>query len=92
VLDAIGPNAAESVDEIVPVTREAIEAAGLDYAPTVRAAQTGELRTVRQGRRRLTTRVWLLAYVTALPPASARVDADDDVAAAARKRALRVAS
>lgn len=77
-----------AADEIVPVTRQAIEAEELDYAPALRAAQSGKLRTVWQGRRRLTTRRWLVEYVMQLPAASI-VEPTDDLMIAARKRAAR---
>ena len=90
-LDAMeaDPPARAQVDEIVPFTREGITAAGLDYAPCLAAAQHGTLRTVWQGRRRFTTRAWLVAYVIALPAAVSAAPVDDDLAIAARR--MRVA-
>jgi hypothetical protein len=92
VMDAAEQAPATSVDGIVPVTREAMATEGLDYASILDAAKSGALRTVWQGRRRLTTRAWLCAYVMALPPAVAAVDPTDDLAMAARKRAARNAA
>jgi hypothetical protein len=71
--------------EIIPLTRQAMEAEALDYAPMLVAAKTGKLRTVFQGRRRLTTRAWLAAYVLTLPPAVAPCPVDDVASAAARR-------
>lgn len=78
------------VDELVPVTADALEPLGLEYAPILAHAQSGVLRTVWIGRRRFTRRSWLLGLAKALPPATAE-QPDDDIGNAVRKRARRAA-
>jgi hypothetical protein len=79
--DAIGE--APVADDLVRVRDLEIEARA--KADLVR---TGTLRTVMLGRERWTRRSWLLAAVDALPVAR-HVEAVDDLAAAAAKRAKR---
>jgi hypothetical protein len=54
--------------------------------------RSGRLRTVRLGRELWTRPSWLAAALEALPPArAAQVDPEDEVTAAARRRAERLA-
>jgi hypothetical protein len=54
--------------------------------------RSGLLRTVRLGRELWTKREWLAAAVEAMPQPVPKVVEDDDVMAAARKRAARKAA
>jgi len=81
--------AAATPDEPIGVERVALERLGLEYAPILAHAQSGALQTRWVGRRRFTTRAWLLALLQSLPPAADVAPAVDDIATAIQKRALR---
>jgi hypothetical protein len=81
------------VDELLPVTREALAPLSLEYRPILELAQAGTLRTVWIGRRRYTKRSWLVDLADALPSA-ADAPAEqpvDELKAAVRKMAEREA-
>jgi hypothetical protein len=61
----------EGPDELIPLPR-AGELAGLAATSLVGPAILGRLRTIRDGRRRLTTRRWLHAYLMSRNPESGR--------------------
>ncbi len=78
-------------DELVQIAREPLAKHGLELKPIQRFINAGTLKVVEVGRRRFTKLSYLLALVDQLPaPKSA--EPEDDIAAAARKRAARRAS
>ncbi|HEY1695816.1 MAG TPA: hypothetical protein VGG39_26795 [Polyangiaceae bacterium] len=90
VADALEASPRDPVDALIPLSAAGLRPYGVELKPAVRLADEGTLRTVEIGRRRFTTLRHLLALVDLLPPAKAP-EAEDDVAAAARKRARRSA-
>jgi hypothetical protein len=82
----------DAVDEYrrAPVEDELVRLRDVDLEARAKADLVRErkLRTVKIGREVWTRRSWVLAAVEALPVATP-VAADDDLAVAARKRALR---
>jgi hypothetical protein len=91
IADAIEATPGTRLDELIPFTAKALAVHNIEYKPALRLAEEGKLHTVMIGRRRLTTLRHLLAMVDALPSAKAP-EPTDDLTAAARKRARRVAA
>ena len=89
LLDAFEAPSGSGADELIGLTPEALERAGFEHAPIVKLAEAGTLRTIRIGRKRYTTRAWLVALAEKLPPARAADEHEDEVTAAARRRATR---
>jgi hypothetical protein len=79
--------ASEPADLPIPIEAEALARYGLEERPVRRLAEIGRLQYRTIGRRRVTTLRWLLEAIYALPARA--LEPDDDVAAAASKRAAR---
>lgn len=70
---SIAPGAGASPphgDALVPINGEALAALGLELRPVARLADSGELRTLRIGRRRYTRQSWLVALADKLASAA----------------------
>jgi hypothetical protein len=74
-----------------PVAEELVRVRDLPIEARARTelVVTGSLRTVKLGRELWTKRSWLVAAVDALPPAHVAHVEEDEVTAAARRRATR---
>jgi hypothetical protein len=84
-----------SADELFPIAKVALEARGFELKPVARAAESGELRSVKIGRSRYTKTSWILAWAEGLPVAPVSTSTSepvDEIAEAARKRAARRAA
>lgn len=89
--DALEASPRDPADALIHLSAAGLRPYGIELKPAVRLADEGTLRTVEIGRRRFTTLRHLLALVDLLPPAKAP-EAEDDVTAAARKRARRAST
>ena len=58
------------LDELVPITAEALTPLQFEHRAVVRLAEAGQLRTVRIGRRRYTRASWLAELADKLPIAA----------------------
>jgi hypothetical protein len=68
LLDGVTADAGKTVvDELVPITPEALAPRHLEHRSVVRLAEKGELRTIRIGRRRYTRASWLAELADKLP-------------------------
>lgn len=92
LLDAIVP--ALEADEAIAINEAGAAMLGVELAALLSMASDGTLRTVRVGRKRLTTRRWFLAALEELPAfekraAAVQADEDDDLREAAARAAAR---
>jgi hypothetical protein len=92
LLDALAAPSGTGGDELIALERAALERHGFEHAPVVRLAEEGTLRSVKIGRKRYTTRAWLVELAASLPPARSAERGDDEVTAAARRKAARKAA
>lgn len=68
LLDAVATRAqAPTSDDLIPLTAEGLAAHRFEHKPVLRLAESGQLRTVRIGRRRYTRPSWLAEVAAGLP-------------------------
>jgi len=98
LVDALAQNMTGTpLDELVPLTREALAARKLEYRPVLRLADAGVLRTVKIGRRRYARASWLAALTERLPAVAMRkaqataYDLKQDLQQQALRSAARIA-
>lgn len=80
--------ASEPTDAVIVIDKAGLAKYDLEEKPIRKLAETRKLQYRTIGRKRVTTLRWLLECLYSLPAAVA-VDPDDDLAAAASKRAAR---